>query len=226
MCAASKRLRLLRDVLGASDGWPRCDSEQIRSQLLARRNVLLLSIPSASALVGTRNCRRAPVSTETKYANSNGVNIAYQVVGEGPLDLVFVMGWVSNLDYFWEEPHVARFLRRLASFSRLILFDKRGTGLSDRVVGVPGLEERMDDLRAVMDGVGSRRRAPWPVRSRRAVLAVCRDVSRARARPGADRVRAAPALGARLSLGRDRRRPGAADRGDRARLGQRAGRGL
>jgi pimeloyl-ACP methyl ester carboxylesterase len=98
-------------------------------------------------------------SAETKYAHSNGVNIAYQVVGEGPLDLVFVMGWVSNLDYFWEEPHVARFLRRLASFSRLILFDKRGTGLSDRAVGVPSLEERMDDLRAVMDAVGSPRAA-------------------------------------------------------------------
>ena len=70
---------------------------------------------------------------ETRYARSGDVNIAYQVVGEGPLDLVFVMGWVSHLDYFWEEPSFARFLLRLASFSRLILFDKRGTGLSDRV---------------------------------------------------------------------------------------------
>lgn len=96
---------------------------------------------------------------ETKYAKSNGVNIAYQVVGDGPMDLVFVMGWVSNIEYFWEEAHFARFLRRLASFSRLILFAKRGTGLSDRAVGVPGLEERMDDLRAVMDAAGSRRAA-------------------------------------------------------------------
>jgi pimeloyl-ACP methyl ester carboxylesterase/class 3 adenylate cyclase len=87
------------------------------------------------------------------------VNIAYQVVGSGPVDLVYVMGWVTNLDYFWEEPSYARFLNRLASFSRLILFDKRGTGLSDRVheSALPTLEQRMDDVRAVMDAVGSER---------------------------------------------------------------------
>jgi pimeloyl-ACP methyl ester carboxylesterase len=98
---------------------------------------------------------------DVKYARSGDVAIAYQVVGEGPLDLVFVMGWVSHLDYFWEEPLFARFLRRLASFSRLILFDKRGTGLSDRVPSdqLPTLEERMDDVRAVMDAVGSKRAA-------------------------------------------------------------------
>ncbi|HWP62914.1 MAG TPA: alpha/beta fold hydrolase [Candidatus Binatia bacterium] len=96
---------------------------------------------------------------ETRYAQSSGVNIAYQVIGDGPLDLVFVPGWVSNIEYLWEESHVGRFLWRLASMARLILFDKRGTGLSDRAVGVPGLEERMDDLRAVMDAVGSRRAA-------------------------------------------------------------------
>jgi len=98
---------------------------------------------------------------ETKYAKSGGVNIAYQVVGSGPLDLVFVMGWVSHLDYFWEEPSFARFLNRLASFTRLILFDKRGTGLSDRVpeTELPTLEQRMDDVRAVMDAVGSPRAA-------------------------------------------------------------------
>jgi pimeloyl-ACP methyl ester carboxylesterase len=73
------------------------------------------------------------MSPETRYVKSGDVNIAYQVVGDGPVDLVFVMGWVSHLDYFWEETSFARFLRRLASFSRLILFDKRGTGLSDRV---------------------------------------------------------------------------------------------
>ncbi|HYJ45324.1 MAG TPA: adenylate/guanylate cyclase domain-containing protein, partial [Pyrinomonadaceae bacterium] len=89
------------------------------------------------------------------------VNIAYQVVGDAPLDLVFVMGWVSHLEYFWREPHFARFLLRLASFSRLILFDKRGTGLSDRVPinELPTLEQRMDDVRAVMDAVGSDRAA-------------------------------------------------------------------
>ncbi len=95
----------------------------------------------------------------TKYAKSGGVHIAYQVIGDGPLDLVFVMGWVSHLDWFWEEPRFARFLRRLAAFSRLILFDKRGTGLSDRAVGLPPLEQRMDDVRAVLDAVGSERAA-------------------------------------------------------------------
>ena len=96
---------------------------------------------------------------ETKYAHSGDVNIAYQVLGNGPIDLVYVMGWVTNLDYFWEEPSYARFLKRLASFSRLILFDKRGTGLSDRVNEneLPTLEQRMDDVRAVMDAVSSTR---------------------------------------------------------------------
>ncbi len=101
----------------------------------------------------------------TRYARSGDVNIAYQVVGEGLLDLVFVMGWVTHLDYFWEEPSFARFLRRLASFSRLILFDKRGTGLSDRVplAELPTLEQRMDDVRAVMDAAGSKRAALFGV---------------------------------------------------------------
>jgi DNA-binding winged helix-turn-helix (wHTH) protein/pimeloyl-ACP methyl ester carboxylesterase/class 3 adenylate cyclase len=98
---------------------------------------------------------------ETRYARSGDVNIAYQVIGDAPLDLVFVMGWVSHLEYFWEELSFAKFLTRLASFSRLILFDKRGTGLSDRVPlnELPTLEQRMDDVRAVMDAVGSERAA-------------------------------------------------------------------
>ena len=95
----------------------------------------------------------------TRYAKSGDVSIAYQVVGEGPLDLVYVPGWISNVELTWEEPSVARFFERLASFSRLILFDKRGTGLSDRDVGFPTLEDRMDDVRAVMDAVGSARAA-------------------------------------------------------------------
>ncbi len=99
------------------------------------------------------------MGSATRYARSGDVNIAYQVIGNGPLDLVFVMGWVSHLEYFWTEPSFARFLRRLASFSRLILFDKRGTGLSDRVTALPTLEQRMDDVRAVMDAVGSERAA-------------------------------------------------------------------
>jgi pimeloyl-ACP methyl ester carboxylesterase/DNA-binding CsgD family transcriptional regulator len=98
------------------------------------------------------------MNPEVRYAKSEGLSIAYQVVGHGPIDLVFVMGWVSNIDAFWEGPS-ARFLDRLASFSRLILFDKRGTGLSDRVSELPTIEQRMDDVRAVMDAAGSRRAA-------------------------------------------------------------------
>lgn len=96
---------------------------------------------------------------DTRYAQSSGVNIAYQVLGEGPRDLVFVPGWVSNIEVYWEEPTLARFLTRLSSFSRLILFDKRGTGLSDRVADMPSLEVRIDDVRAVMDAVGSEQAA-------------------------------------------------------------------
>jgi class 3 adenylate cyclase len=94
-----------------------------------------------------------------RYARSGDVNIAYQVVGDGPLDLVLVPGFISHLDLDWDEPRSAHFLRRLASFSRLIRFDKRGTGLSDRPGGLPDLETRMDDVRAVLDAVGSERAA-------------------------------------------------------------------
>lgn len=98
---------------------------------------------------------------ETRYARSGSVNIAYQVIGDGPFDLVYVPGWVTNLEYAWENPLVERYYQRLASFSRLILFDKRGTGLSDRVPisALPTLEQRMDDVRAVMDAVGTERAA-------------------------------------------------------------------
>ncbi|HYT80057.1 MAG TPA: alpha/beta hydrolase [Actinomycetota bacterium] len=96
---------------------------------------------------------------EVRYAKSGDVNIAYAVLGDGPFDLVFVSGWVlSSLEFAWEGPP-ADFFRQLASFSRLILFDKRGTGLSDRTTGIPDLETRMDDIRAVMDAVGSKRAA-------------------------------------------------------------------
>jgi pimeloyl-ACP methyl ester carboxylesterase len=98
---------------------------------------------------------------ETRYAKSGGVNIAYQVVGEGPLNLILVHGWVQSFDPSWEIEELKRFYERLASFSRLILFDKRGVGLSDRVMldDLPTLETRMDDMRAVMDAVGSERAA-------------------------------------------------------------------
>jgi class 3 adenylate cyclase/alpha-beta hydrolase superfamily lysophospholipase len=102
---------------------------------------------------------------ETRYAKSGDVHVAYQVVGEGAVDLVLVHGWISHLEHQWEDPSLARFLDRLASFSRLILFDKRGTGLSDRVAdsALPTLEQRMDDVRAVMDAAGSTRAALFGV---------------------------------------------------------------
>ncbi|TIU58378.1 MAG: alpha/beta hydrolase, partial [Mesorhizobium sp.] len=85
------------------------------------------------------------------------MNIAYQMTGDGPVDLLYVQGWVSNLDLAWGSPRYAHVLRRLGTFSRLIRIDKRGTGLSDRNVGPPTLEERMEDVRAVLDAVGSKR---------------------------------------------------------------------
>ncbi len=97
--------------------------------------------------------------TGARYARNGDVNIAYQVVGDGPIDLVLVLGWVSHLAYVWELPAMAAFLNRLASFSRLILFDKRGCGMSDRVHPLPTLEQRMDDVRAVLDAVGSKKAA-------------------------------------------------------------------
>ena len=90
---------------------------------------------------------------------TDGLNIAYQVVGEGPFDLVIVPQVISNVEIFWENPRWAGFMRELAAFSRLVLFDRRGVGLSDRPTGVPPLEQRMDDVRAVMDAVGSERAA-------------------------------------------------------------------
>jgi pimeloyl-ACP methyl ester carboxylesterase len=100
---------------------------------------------------------------DVRYTKSGDVSIAYQVTGQGRFDLVLVPGWVSHLEYAWEEPTFARFLARLASFSRLILLDRRGTGLSDRVAAIPTLEERMDDVRAVMDAAGSARAALFGV---------------------------------------------------------------
>jgi pimeloyl-ACP methyl ester carboxylesterase/class 3 adenylate cyclase len=99
------------------------------------------------------------VSEPIRYARSGDVNIAYQVTGGGPFDLVLVPGFFSHLEIDWELPVHAAFLDRLGSFSRLVRFDKRGTGLSDRVVGHPDFETRMDDVRAVMDAAGSERAA-------------------------------------------------------------------
>jgi pimeloyl-ACP methyl ester carboxylesterase/DNA-binding CsgD family transcriptional regulator/class 3 adenylate cyclase len=96
---------------------------------------------------------------DTRYAKSGDVHIAYQVSGFGPFDLVFVPGYISNVDAHWDDPGFEHLMRRLGSFARLITFDKRGTGLSDRVSDLPSLEQRMDDVRAVMDAVGSQRAA-------------------------------------------------------------------
>lgn len=123
---------------------------------------------------------------ETRYVRVGDVSIAYQVLGDGPLDLVHIPSWITNVEENWNDPGYARFLRRLASFSRLIVFDKRGTGLSDRVMATSTLEERIEDVQAVMEAVGSTRAAlfgstegsamcalfaaTWPERTRALVM--------------------------------------------------------
>jgi pimeloyl-ACP methyl ester carboxylesterase len=96
---------------------------------------------------------------ETRYARSADVTIAYQVVGQGPFDVVLTPGAVSHVELYWDIPRIAALLRGLAEHARVIFFDKRGTGLSDRITGAPTLEERSDDIRAVMDAAGSDRAA-------------------------------------------------------------------
>jgi pimeloyl-ACP methyl ester carboxylesterase/AraC-like DNA-binding protein len=95
------------------------------------------------------------VRPATQYTKSGRINIAYQVFGSGPIDLVYIPGWVSNIDWMWACPELVDFLKELGKICRVVLFDKRGTGLSDRVVELSTLEERMDDIRAVMDAIGS-----------------------------------------------------------------------
>ena len=94
---------------------------------------------------------------ETRYARSGDVVVAYQVLGDGPFDVVFVPGAVSHVELYWETAGMAALLRGVAEHARVIVFDKRGSGLSDRIAGAPTLEERSDDVRAVMDAVGSER---------------------------------------------------------------------
>ena len=145
----AQNISLVRKALAGADP----STEYV--QTVPRRGYRFVNVaPAAEAVAAPQ---QAP--PRTRYARSGRVNIAYQVVGDGPIDLVFVMGWVSHLELFWAEPSFARFLRRLATFSRLILFDKRGTGLSDAVPvsQLPTLEERMDDVRAVMHAAGSTR---------------------------------------------------------------------
>ena len=133
--------------------------ERTRSKIVIEEEIETDDFPAQKVLKQVETLSLPVHKPETHYVNNGDVNIAYQVVGNGDLDIVFVMGWVSHLEYFWQEPHFAAFLNRLASFSRLILFDKRGTGLSDRVPikDLPTLEQRMEDVHAVMDAVGSER---------------------------------------------------------------------
>ena len=111
--------------------------------------------------VSTRRPRSRPTRRfhppETSYAHAGDVSIAYQVLGNGPHDVVFVFGWLSHLDFHWTDPSLCQFFRQIASFSRLIVFDKRGTGLSDPFATAPTLEERIDDITAVMDAASSDR---------------------------------------------------------------------
>jgi pimeloyl-ACP methyl ester carboxylesterase len=90
---------------------------------------------------------------ETRYAQNSDVSIAYQVMGNGPIDLILIPGYVSHIEFAHELPGLTAFMRRLASFARVVTFDKRGQGLSDRMSGAPSLEVRMDDVRAIMDAV-------------------------------------------------------------------------
>jgi pimeloyl-ACP methyl ester carboxylesterase len=99
------------------------------------------------------------MAPETRYARSGELFIAYQIVGDGPIDLVYVPSWISQVEHYWTEPVIARYFNRLASFSRLIMFDRRGSGLSDPVLSAPTLEEQIDDVVAVLDAAGSERAA-------------------------------------------------------------------
>jgi pimeloyl-ACP methyl ester carboxylesterase len=113
----------------------------------------------------------------TRYAKSGDVHVAYQLFGEGPLNLVLAPLFVSNIELFWERPVTTRWLLRLASYARVAMFDKRGTGMSDRVSELPGLDQRIDDLRAVMDAAGMEQAALMGI-SEGGRGAFCRNLSR------------------------------------------------
>ena len=154
-------IRDVRRALGDDPHEPRFIQTAHRRgyRFVARVETSPVVEPPAARAPGPLVTTLAAVRPRVRYAHSGNVNIAYEVVGSGPVDLIFVMGWVSHLEYFWNEPSFATFLNRLASISRLILFDKRGTGLSDSVPvsQLPTLEQRLDDVRAVMEAAGSKR---------------------------------------------------------------------
>ncbi|MDX8481696.1 alpha/beta fold hydrolase [Mesorhizobium sp. VK24D] len=150
---ALKQYELCRDALQRDLRLtPEPETRELYEDLRARRGASPSRFPHPASASGSD-----PARPPTHYVKSAGINIAYQVSGDGPIDLVYVPGWVSNLDLAWDSPRFAHVLRRLGTFSRLIRIDKRGTGLSDRNVGLPTLEERMEDVRAVLDAVGSKR---------------------------------------------------------------------
>ncbi|MBZ9882826.1 alpha/beta fold hydrolase [Mesorhizobium sp. CA10] len=165
---ALKQYELCREALERDLGLqPELETRQLYEALRTRRmsssphstRPVAAAEPAAGsgANAGGSLSGGEPLPPTTHYVKSAGINIAYQVTGEGPIDLIYVPGWVSNLDLAWGSPRFAHVLKRLGTFSRLIRFDKRGTGLSDRNVGLPTLEERMEDVRAVLDAVGSTR---------------------------------------------------------------------
>src|SRR5919197_406907 len=146
--AVKQHLLHLYDKFGIADTGER------RRVRLAREAIRRRAVVLPDAAQG-----QASEPPEIRYVRSGEVNIAYQIVGDGPVDLVFVPGFISNLESAWWDPTMAAFYRRLARFSRLIVFDKRGTGMSDRATGIADLETRMDDVRAVMDAARSSRAA-------------------------------------------------------------------
>src|SRR5262245_52546565 len=117
--------------------------------------------PAPESIPTIRETSRGVIRPETRYVRNGGVHIAYQVVGDGPVDVVMIPGFTSHAELAWEMPFTAWRLRRIASFARLIWIDKRGTGLSDRTAEAPSLDDGMDDVQAVMDAVGSERAALW-----------------------------------------------------------------
>ena len=128
---------------------------------------------SLSGTSGSGTLARDGGATDKRYAKSGGLSIAYQVVSDGPFDLVLVSGGLSHLDFGWTDPGFSRFLRRLASFSRLVTFDKRGMGLSDPVASAPTLKERMEDIGVVMYEIGIQARSAVRVLERRPGLGCC-----------------------------------------------------
>ena len=137
---------------------PEPETRHLHEELRKRRMAPHAASPSLRTQDGERRAfGDEPMRPPTHYVKSAGINIAYQVTGDGPIDVIYVPGWVSNLDLAWAGPRLAHVFKRLGSFCRLIRMDKRGTGLSDRNVGLPTLEERMEDVRAVLDAVCSKR---------------------------------------------------------------------